>query len=171
MIGIDETTPLYAPRILEAGGSIAVDDNGTLYGANGGFVWRFVQEDWDNDGIPDALELSEGAPWVVGRDDRKHSAVSGGLSHVAAFVFEGNRIGSDPAATGAVWMRRLSDKTGIVAARVEPGMSCVFEFSADARTWYPLGPAVLATGKDVSMRVDFPKSAPSRLFRCRMVTP
>ncbi|GAA5131897.1 PQQ-dependent sugar dehydrogenase [Luteolibacter yonseiensis] len=171
MIKIDGTPPLHGSRILEAEGSLAVDDNGTLYGANGEFVWRFVQDDWDNDGIPDALEQSEGAPWVVGRDDRKHSAVPGGISHVAAFVFEGNQIGLDPTATGMACMRRLSDKTGIVAARVEPGMSCVFEFSADAATWYPLGPAILATGKDVSIKVDFPTTAPARFFRCRMMTP
>ena len=166
VIGIDGVLRLFAPRVLNARGSIAVDNDGILYGANGNFVWRFVQDDWDNDGIPDAMEASMGPPWIVGRDDSKHSTVPGGPSHVANFVFAGT---SAPVATAR--LLRLSGGTAIITAKVTAGMSCVFEFSADAKKWYPLGPAILATGSDVSLKVDFPEGAPTRLFRCGMIAP
>ena len=59
-LGLDGMPDGFGARFVGAGGSIAIDDVGTIYGANGDRVWKFVQEDWDNDGIPDAMEREIG---------------------------------------------------------------------------------------------------------------
>lgn len=170
-VALDGGTVEQAPRFLNASGSLAIDDNGILYGANGDCVWKFVQDDWDNDGIPDSMETELGDPWVLGRDDRFHSTAPGGVSHVAAYVFQDNLNGMPGQGATSVGIRRMNDESLLVAARVEPGTSCLFEFSPNATDWYPMSPEKTVPAVDVVEKVHVTEGVSKRFFRFRTNPP
>lgn len=164
-IGVDGKPEGFGERFVGAGGSISIDDEGTIYGANGGYVWKFVQEDWDNDGIADDMEREIGAPWVVGRDDRFVISQETGKSLVAEF------ISKTPAMIGNTAVRSVGDDSLLIAATVGQGISARLECSHDGTTWFPIGPLRTATGLDIIEKVRILNSVPKRFYRFRMEGP
>ncbi len=164
-MGLDGQPDGFAERFVGAGGSIAVDAKGTIYGANGGYVWKFVQEDWDNDGIPDKMERKMGAPWVVGRDDRFVISGESGKSLVAEFV------SGSTAMIGNTAVRRIGDDSLLITATLGQGVSARLECSHNGETWFPIGPLRTATGLDIIEKVRILKSVPKRFYRFRVEKP
>lgn len=164
-IGMDGQPDGYGERFVGARGSVSVDEDGTIYGANGGYVWKFVQEDWDNDGIPDAVERTLGFPWVVGRDDRFHVSAQTGKSLVAEFI-----SGSE-GEVGNTAVRRIGDDSLLISGKVGQGVSTRLECSHDAENWFPIGPMRTAAGLDIIEKVRILKSVPKRFYRFQMPAP
>jgi hypothetical protein len=164
-MGLDGKPDGFGERFIGAGGAISIDDKGTIYGANRGYVWKFVQEDWDSDGIADDMEREIGAPWVVGRDDRFVTSEETGKSLVAEF------ISKTPAMIGNTAVRRIGDDSLLIAATVGQGVSARLECSHDGMTWFPIGPLRTATGLDIIEKVRILKSVPKRFYRFHMEGP
>lgn len=164
-IGLGGQADGFGERFVGAGGVISVDDKGTIFGANGSYVWKFIQEDWDNDGIADDMEREIGAPWRVGRDDRFVTSVGTGKSLVAEF------ISKTPAIIGSTTVCRVGDDSLLIAGTLGHGVSARLECSHDGTTWFPIGPLRTATGLDIIEKVQILKSVPKRFYRFRVERP
>ncbi|MDX2080025.1 MAG: PQQ-dependent sugar dehydrogenase [Terrimicrobiaceae bacterium] len=147
---------------VRANGQISVDENGVLYGAVNGYVWKFVQDDWDNDGIPDAEEV---APFQPGRDDRESS--DGVPSPVNEFLF-----GDSPSASQRAALRPLSAARALVGLEAVPGSRVSLEMSLDAVHWYGLpGKWTVPSSGHISETVDFHSGTRSHFYRWRVSPP
>jgi len=154
-------------RALRADGSISVDENGVLYVGDTSQIWRFVQDDWDNDGVPDALESQLGESFLVGRDDRRHDHNQNGLSNAAEFVL-GTDARTRPAAVG---MKAVSSRQAVLAVRTQPGQTVELLVSFDGQTWHSTGVTRTATGHDIVEPIEMPAGVRACFYRWRIVGP
>jgi len=141
-----------------------VDDNGVLYIAGDNTVMKAIQEDWDNDGIPDETETALGAPFVVGVDDRLADSDGDLFSNCAEWISGTNAHLATSQPDGR---RQIELKDGTVSLNLpcEPGRTQQLEYSNDMKTWRPMGVPVKTSLKSVTARLPASPLVTQRFYR------
>ena len=145
-----------------------VDEDGTLFFAVGGgyAIFKAMQKDWDNDGIPDELEPALGLPFVVGVDDRLVDQDGDLYSNCAEWIAGTNPL--DPAARpNSASMITMDADALYLYFRSEQGQNHQLEFSDDMHLWKPMGQVTAATLHSFTIRSERSPLIPSRFFRLR----
>lgn len=135
--------------------NLNVDENGVLYIAGDYGIVRAIQEDWDNDGIPDTSEIALGAPFVVGIDDRLADADGDLFSNAAERIASTNALLATSRPTAST-VTRLADGTVSLQFPCAPGRIHQLEYSDDLQDWKPMG---------------IPSTSPLRSFTARFIAP
>jgi len=161
LISVEEST-------VQAGGSISVDADGIIYGANGSYVWKFVQEDWDNDGIPDRDELQLGSPFSVGRDDRFPIGPAETTSPVMQHVLGHSTRSSGQVRDRSSGIRMVSEKQMLVASAGVDGETGQLEMSLDMNTWHTISKNQIARGGGFISLVETLPGEKRQFFRWRI---
>lgn len=147
---------------------LVVDTDGVLYLIDRGTssILRVVQEDWDNDGIPDAEETALGAPFVVGADDRELDADGDHIPNVAEWT-----AGTDPAS--AQTRRPAAPAAEIAGGQVNlsfpttAGKTYQLEYTADLLTWKTMGAPFVARFDAWTAQNAASTAIPQRFYRLR----
>lgn len=154
-----------------AGGSIAVDSDGVIYGANGGFVWKFIQADWDNDGIPDDAERAYGSPYEVGVDDRNVDTDIDGFSNAAEFFTGNPLVQAIKPRQDSLSLQFLGKESAVLMIAGNIGEEYQIEYSEDLTNWFPIGPPRTMTTAGMVQQINLLEDwTTKRFFRARELT-
>ena len=148
---------------------IDVDQNGVLYIAGrNDRVFKAIQEDWDNDLIPDAAEVTLGSPFVVGVDDRLVDTDGDLFSNSAEWM-----AGNDPLLSSSYPLERtqieLRDGTVSLNLLCNAGETNQLEYSDDLHNWKPIGVPSTSAFRSVSSRFATPQFTRQRFYRLRSI--
>ncbi|MEO5914902.1 MAG: PQQ-dependent sugar dehydrogenase [Luteolibacter sp.] len=143
-----------------------VDQNGVLYIAGDSTITRAIQEDWDNDGIPDTTEVTLGAPFVVGIDDRLADADGDLFSNAAEWIAGTNALLSTSYPTERTQIQ-LKDGTVSLNLPCEPGMTNQLEYSDDLQNWKPMGAPSTSAFRSFAARFVVPQPTTQRFYRLK----
>lgn len=178
-------TTLRGPVILQSNGSLIasealgtlapsgldVDENGVLYFVDSGSsVCKVVQEDWDNDGIPDAIETVIGTPYVVGIDDRFVDSDGDEVSNAAEWI--SGTSAADPAKfprTSRVVL--LDADTTAFSLPCATGTPYQLEYSDNLKSWKPMGTPFISPFRTFTAVDRRNPSIPDRFYRLRETAP
>jgi len=145
---------------------MVVDENGVLYVAGDYTITRIIQEDWDNDGIPDTTETALGAPFVVGVDDRFADSDGDQLSNLAEWI-AGTNPGIVTNSTALTVIKRKADGTFALQFPCEPGGMHQLEYSDDLQNWKPMGVPWSSPLRSFTARFTAPTLSSQRYYRLR----
>lgn len=151
---------LIGPRGLD------VDENGVLYIAGDYTVIKAIQEDWDNDGIPDTTEATLGTPFVVGIDDRQADSDGDLFSNCAEWIAGTNALLSTSRPTGTT-LTKLPDGTVSLNFPCEPGKTHQLEYTDDLQNWKPMGLPSSSALRSFNARLNPSTNTTQRFYRLR----
>lgn len=145
---------------------LSVDGNGMLYVAEIFGVYRVTQEDWDNDGIPDSLERSLGAPFVVGVDDRHADSDNDGFPNLSERIAGTNPASAASRPRETTMIQRNGDSLSLFFP-MQAGGQRQLEFSDDMILWKPRGGMLPGTSRAFSIQEKASPLIPQRFYRVR----
>ncbi|MFD2255787.1 chitobiase/beta-hexosaminidase C-terminal domain-containing protein [Luteolibacter algae] len=151
---------LSSPRGLD------VDENGVLYIAGDYTVIKAIQEDWDNDGIPDTTEAALGAPFVVGIDDRSADFDGDLFSNCSEWIAGTDPLLSESRPNGAT-LETFSDKTISLDFPCDPGSTHQLEYSDDLQNWRPMGIPSSSALRSFPVRLTGSSLTSQRFYRLK----
>jgi len=143
-----------------------VDQNGVLYVVDWtrGYLYKVIQDDWDNDGIPDSIETAIGAPYVVGVDDRVADRDADLFSNSAEWIAGTNPWdpGQNPVSST---VSKLNADTLSLSFVCQPGATYQLEFSDDLTIWKPMGAPFIAQLRSFTTQDRTSSLTPRRFYR------
>lgn len=168
---VSSTSSFGLPRIagIDVGPDGVVYASGIVerYGSgNGDVVIKAVQEDWDNDGIPDSEETALGPPFIVGVDDRAVDSDGDEISNSAEWVARTNALSTSSRPGGAAISRQPS---GTLALQFpcDPAKQHQLEYSDGLRDWLPMGSPFTVPHKSFITTFPTPEGGHQRFYRLK----
>lgn len=145
---------------------MVVDENGVLYVAGDYTITRIIQEDWDNDGIPDTTEKALSTPFVVGIDDRLTDSDGDQQSNAAEWI-AGTNPGIVNNGEALIVMKRNLDGSIALQFPCEPSWFHQLEYSDDLQNWKPMGRLSTSSYRSFSARFTAPSLSSQRFYRLK----